>query len=81
MIVEGTVEIDPQATLVDGYGAEECVTMDGSRARSGVLSSATIDFFGGQGGRPSLGGQFVLSTHGARIYRINLSATRLTAER
>ena len=39
--------------------------MDGSRARSGVLSSAAIDFFGGQGGRPSLGGQFTLSHRGS----------------
>jgi hypothetical protein len=55
--------------------------MDGSRSRSGVLSSAAIDFFGGQGGRPSLGGQFTLSTEGAKVYRINLPATRLTTER
>jgi hypothetical protein len=74
LVVEGTVEIDPQAKLVDGRWAE-----DGGR--SGVLSSAAVDFFGGQGGRPSLGGQFTLSTEGAKVYRINLPATRLTAER
>jgi hypothetical protein len=81
LIVEGTVEIDPQATLVDGHWAEDGGTMDGSRARSGVLSSTAIDFFGGQGGRPSLGGQFTLSTEGAKVYRINLPVTRLTTER
>ena len=64
LIVEGTVEIDPQATLVDRRWAEDGETIDGSRARSGVLSSAAIDFFRGQGGRPSLGGQFTLSTEG-----------------
>ena len=81
LIVEGTVEINPQATLVDGRWAEDGGTMDGSRARSGVLSFAAIDFFGGQGGRPSLGGQFTLSTEGAKVYRINLPATELTTER
>ena len=76
LIVEGTVEIDPQATLVGGSWVE-----DGEpRAQSGALSSASIDFFGGQGGRPSLGGQFTLSTEVATVYRINLPATRLTTE-
>ena len=77
LIVEGTVEINPQATLVGGRWVEE----GGSMARSGVLSSAAIDFFGGQGDRPSLGGRFTLSTAGAPIYRINLPATTLTTER
>ena len=77
LIVEGTVEIDPQATLVGGRWVED----DGSGSLSGVLSSAAIDFFGGQGDRPSLGGQFTLSTEGATIYRINLPRTRLTTER
>ena len=77
LVVEGTVKIDPQATLVDGRWVEE----GGPRVLSGVLSSAAIDFFGGQGDRPSLGGQFSLSTDGAAVYRINLPATRLTTER
>ena len=77
LVVEGTVEIDPQATLVGGRWVED----GGSRALSGVLSSAAIDFFGGQGDRPSLGGQFTLSTEGATIYRINLPTTRLTTAR
>ena len=77
LIIEGTVEIDPQATLVGGRWVEH----GGSTALSGVLSSAAIDFFGGQGDRPSLGGQFTLSTEGAAVYRINLPATRLTTER
>ena len=77
LIVEGTVEIDPQATLVDGKWVEE----GGPRDLSGVVSSASIDFFGGQGDRPSLGGQFTLSSEGDAVYRINLPATRLTTER
>jgi hypothetical protein len=77
LTVEGTVEIDPQPTLVGGRWFEE----DGSTVLSGVLSSAAIDYFGGQGGRPSLGGQFTLSTEEATIYRINLPRTTLTAER
>jgi hypothetical protein len=81
LIVEGTVEIDPQATLIDGSWTETGGTGDGSTARSGVLSSAVIDFFGGQGGRPSLGGQFTLSSEGAKVYRINLPATALTTRR
>jgi len=77
LVVEGTVEIDPQATLVGGRWVED----GGSRAASGVLSSAAIDFFGGQGNRPSLGGQFTLSTEGTTVYRINLPTTRLSIER
>jgi len=75
--VEGTVEIDPQATLVGGRWVED----GGSGARSGILSSATVDFFGGQGNRPSLGGQFTLSTGDVEVYRINLPTTRLSTER
>ena len=77
LIVEGTVEINPQATLIGGRWVEE----GGSRALSGVLSSAAIDFFGGQGDRPSLGGQLTLSSKGSEFYRINLPTTRLTTER
>ena len=77
LTVEGTVEIDPQPTLVGGRWLEE----DGSTVLSGVLSSDAVDYFGGQGGRPSLGGQFTLSTDEATIYRINLPRTTLTAER
>lgn len=77
LVVEGSVEIDPQATLVGGRWVEE----RGPSARSGILSSAAIDFFGGQGDRPSLGGQFTLSTEGATVYRINLPTTRLSTER
>jgi len=77
LTVEGTAEIDPQATLVGGHWVEQ----GGSTPRSGVLSSAAIDFFGGQGDRPSLGGQFTLSADGAAVYRINLPPTLLTTER
>ena len=77
LTVEGTVEIDPQATLVGGRWVED----GGLSALSGVLSSASIDFFGGQGDRPSLGGQLTLSNDGATVYRINLPTTRLSAER
>jgi hypothetical protein len=77
LIVEGTFEINPQATLVAGHWVE-----DGeSGARSGVLSAATVDFFGGQGDRPALGGELILSIAGATVYRINLPTTTLTAER
>jgi hypothetical protein len=77
LVVEGTVEIDPRATLVDGRWTEE----GGIKAVSGVLSSAAVDFFGGQGDRPSLGGQFTLSSEGNTVYRINLPPTRLSIER
>ena len=77
MTVEGTLENDPRPTLVSGRWFEE----DGSTIRSGVLSSAAVDYFGGQGGRPSLGGQLTLSTDDATIYRINLPRTTLTADR
>lgn len=77
LVVEGTIEIDPQATLVDGHWIEH----DGHETLTGAVSSAAIDFFGGQGGRPSLGGQFTLSTTEASVYRVNLPTTRLTAER
>jgi hypothetical protein len=76
LIVEGTVEINPQAKLVGGRWVDE-----GGRALSGVLASAAVDFFGGQGDRPSLGGQFTLLAEGVEVYRINLPATRLTTER
>lgn len=77
LTIEGTVEIDPQPTLVGGGWLEE----DDSTVRSGVLSSATFDYYGGQGGRPSLGGQFILSIDGAAIYRVNLPRTTLSTER
>ena len=77
LIVKGIVEITPQAVLRGGSWAEE----GGSSARSGVVSSAAVDFFGGQGDRPSLGGQFTLSAAGATVYRINLPATPLGAGR
>ena len=77
LTVEGTVEIDPQATLVGGNWTED----GGSSALSGTLSSAAIDFFGGQGDRPSLAGQFTLSSDGTTVYRINLPRTQLTTER
>ena len=77
LTVEGTFEIDPQASLVGGRWVED----GGSSVRSGVLSSATIDYFGGQGDRPSIGGQFTLSNEQAPVYRINLPQTRLSAER
>lgn len=77
LIVEGTVEIDPRASLVGGRWVED----GGSSVRSGVLSSASIDYFGGQGDRPSIGGQLTLSNEQGPVYRINLPRTRLSAER
>ena len=76
LVVQGTFEINPQATWVDGRWVEET----GANTRSGNVSSAAIDFFGGQGDRPSFGGQFTLSAVGATVYRINLPATPLGAE-
>ena len=72
-----TVEIDPRASVVGGRWVED----GGSSVRSGGLSGATIDYFGGQGDRPSIGGQFTLSNEQAPVYRINLPRTRLSAER
>ena len=77
LIVEGTFDIEPQAILAGGHWIEE----GGPGARSGVLSSASVDFFGGQGDRPSLGGQFTLSAAGAAVYRINLPVTSLSPAR
>ena len=77
LIVNGTVEINPQATLVGGNWRED----GGSSAAAGSVSSRAIDFFGGQGDRPELGGQLTLSSDGATIYRINLPRTRLTTVR
>jgi len=76
LILEGIVEINPQAKLVGGGWVEE----RGATTRSGILSSAVVDFFGGQGD-PSLGGQFTLSADKIAVYRVNLPATLLTAER
>ncbi|MCP3978548.1 MAG: hypothetical protein GY716_04325 [bacterium] len=77
LVVEGTVEINPQAKLVGGNWVEE----RGETTRSGSLSSAVVDFFGGQGDRPSLGGQFTLSADEVAVYRLNLPATLLTTAR
>jgi hypothetical protein len=76
LVVEGTVEIDPAATLISSRWFEE-----GGRAVAGEVSSTALDFFGGQGGRPSLGGQLTLSRDGAAVYRINLPATELGRDR
>jgi len=77
LIVEGTVEIDPMAKLVEGRWVEE----GGSSPRTGTLSSEAVDYFGGQGGRPSLAGQFTLSSEGTAVYRLNLARTTLSSER
>ena len=71
------VEINPQAKLVGGGWVEK----RGATTRSGILSSAVVDFFGGQGDRPSLGGQFTLSADEIPVYRVNLPATLLTTAR
>jgi hypothetical protein len=77
LVVEGTIHIDPQATLAGGSWVED----GGSAPSSGVLSSAAVDFFGGQGNRPSLGGQLTLASEGAALYRINLPTTPLSTAR
>ena len=68
LVLEGTVEVDPQARLVTGHWAEE----GGSGARSGSVSASAVSFSGGQGGRPGLGGRFTLSASGTPLYRVNL---------
>lgn len=73
LLVQGNVSIDPQARLVDGHWVEE----GGAELRSGIVSSATVDFLGGQGGRPSLGGQFTLSGTSGPLYRLNLITREL----
>lgn len=73
LLVEGTVVIDPRARFVGGHWAER----GGVEVRSGLVSSATVDFLGGQGGRPSLGGQFILSGANGPIYRMNLATREL----
>ncbi|TDI34868.1 MAG: hypothetical protein E2P03_02355 [Acidobacteria bacterium] len=70
LLVRGTVIIDPQAHLLEGHWVEQ----GGSAPRSGILSSAAVDFLGGQGGRPSLGGQFTLSGENGPLYRLNLTS-------
>ncbi len=72
-MLEGTVEIDPQARLVSGRWVEE----SGSGSISGSVSASALGFLGGQGGRPGLGGLFTLSAAGAPLYRLNLPTTRL----
>ena len=73
LVLEGTVEVDPQARLVTGHWVEE----GESGASSGSLSASAVSFLGGQGGRPSLGGRFTLSASGAPLYRVNLPITPL----
>jgi hypothetical protein len=69
--VEATLEIDPRPRFVAGRWIE------GAGARSGPVSAAAVDFFGGQGGVPSLRGRLTLAAEGAPIYRINLPTTPL----
>ena len=73
LLVEGTVVIDPRARLFDGYWAEE----GGAEPRSGTVSSAAVDFLGGQGGQPSLGGQFTLSGAHGPLYRLTLPTSEM----
>ena len=77
LVLEGTVEIDPQARLVSGRWVEE----SGSGSSSGSVAASALDFLGGQGGRPGLGGQFTLAAAGAPLYRLNLPTTRLELRR
>ena len=73
LLVETTLEIDPQARLVSGRWQET----SGSEVRSGPVSALAVDFFGGQGGRPSIRGQLTLSESGAPLYRVNLPTHEL----
>ena len=75
LLVEGIIIIDPRARLVKGNWVE----VGGNGPHSGILSSATIDFLGGQGGRPSVGGQLTLSDTNGPHYRLNLPTREMTA--
>jgi hypothetical protein len=77
LVLEGTIEVDPQARLVSSHWAEE----GGSGDRSGSASAPALTFSGGQGGRPGLGGRFTLSASGAPLYRVNLPITPLAPSR
>jgi hypothetical protein len=76
LVLEGTVEVDPRARLVSGRWVES-----GSGSIAGSVSASALDFLGGQGGRPGLGGQFTLSAAGAPLYRLNLPTTNLELRR
>ena len=75
LLVQGTVVIDPMARLVEGRWVEE----GGTEPRTGIVSSATVDFLGGQGGRPSLGAQLTLSQASGPRYRLNVKPRALEA--
>lgn len=77
LTVEGAFDIEPRAILAGGRWREE----GNPGGREGSLSAANVDFFGGQGERPALGGQLTLSTAGEAVYRINLPVTRLSRDR
>jgi len=73
LLVQGSVMLDPRARLREGRWVEE-----GSEfSRSGQISAAHPDFLGGQGGPPSLGGQFTLSGPDGAVYRLNLRPVEL----
>lgn len=75
IIVEGAVVIDPRARLVDGHWWEE----GGTELRSGIVSAGSVDFLGGQGSRPSLGGQFTLRGADGPLYRVSMPTRELQA--
>ena len=71
--IDGLLLLDPQARLLSGEWREA----GGPAPRSGVVSATAVDFLGGQGGQPSLGGRFWLTAAGESIYRLNLPPTTL----
>lgn len=73
--VQGTVILDPRARLSEGRWVEE----GSGTSRSGRVSAAHPDFLGGQGGLPSLGGQFTLSHSEGVLYRLNVRPVVLSA--
>ncbi len=77
LVVEGELHVDPQPRLVEGVWREA----GSAGARRGTLSALSLDFLGGQGGRPSLGGRFLLLTPAGPAYRLNLPAIPLDAPR
>lgn len=51
------------------------------RTEGGPVSCTSIDFFGGQGGYPSIGGSFAFQTKDGTQYKVYLPVTEMTLDR
>jgi len=49
--------------------------------RSGEVTCPSIDFFGGQGGLPSIGGVFAFTTADGSSYRVKLPTTEMALKK